>query len=123
MKSYMDLEVWQRGMDLTVLIYELTRDFPSEERFGLGQQLRRASVSIVSNVAEGYGRRTNPQRYQFLQLSLGSAYETETQLLLSSRLGFGKEEAIRESLRLVKDVGRSLVALMRYVRSDSSGPV
>lgn len=117
-KSYKDLEVWQEGMDLAVAVYGLTRDFPAGERFGLTQQLRRASVSSVSNVAEGYGRRTNPQRYQFLQNALGSAYEVETQLLLALRVGAGRADDADECLRLVKEVGRKLAVLMKFVQSD-----
>jgi four helix bundle protein len=86
--SYRDLKVWQKAMDLAVDIYAATANFPAEERFGIVQQMRRAAVSIPSNIAEGYGRRTARQRYNFLENSLGSTFELETQTELSSRLGF-----------------------------------
>ena len=84
MSSYRDLKVWQEAMVLAEKIYAATAVFPASERFGLTQQMRRAVVSIPSNIAEGYGRRTARQRYNFLENALGSVFELETQTELSA---------------------------------------
>lgn len=88
-------------MDLSYLIYGLTKEFPSDERFGLVSQMRRCSVSIASNIAEGAGRNTNGEFRQFLGIAQGSAFELETQALLSERMGFISEQ---NSIRIVEDI-------------------
>jgi four helix bundle protein len=85
--------VWQRAIQLTVAIYKLTASFPESERFGLTNQLRRASVSVASNIAEGYGRSTSGEYIQFLGDARGSNCEVQTQLVISAALGFGSEES------------------------------
>lgn len=87
-ESYRDLQVWQRGVDLTERIYETTQPFPLEERFGLVAQLRRAAVSIPSNIAEGWGRMSTQEFIRFLGIAHGSLTEVETQIIVSHRLGF-----------------------------------
>ena len=111
--SYRDLVVWQRAVQLTVAVYKLTSSFPASERFGLTNQLRRASVSVASNIAEGYGRSTKGEYLLFLGHARGSKCEVETQLVISGALGFGSgaERQIAESL--ADEVGRMLVAMMR----------
>jgi four helix bundle protein len=84
--SYEDLEVWQLAMSLAEACYELTRDFPKEELYGLTSQVRRAVVSIPANIAEGFGRDQTGSYIQFLRIALGSSRELETHLLLASRL-------------------------------------
>jgi four helix bundle protein len=88
-KSFRELIVWQRSIELSVAVYEFTRAFPSEELYGLRSQLRRASVSIASNIAEGYGRRSRGEFVQFLGIARGSNYELQTQLVLAQKMGFG----------------------------------
>src|SRR5579871_1476681 len=88
-QSFKDLSVWQRAVQLTVEVYKLTNDFPNSERFGLTHQLRRASVSVASNIAEGYGRATKGEYVQFLGHARGSVSEVETQLVIAKALGFG----------------------------------
>ena len=90
-KSHKDLKVWQESMDFVVLMYGITEDFPSKEAFGLTSQLRRASVSIPSNIAEGAGRKGSKEYSRFLYIALGSLSEVETQLEISHRLGYIKE--------------------------------
>jgi len=85
--SYRDLTVWQKAMELSVAIYEITRHFPPDELYGLTSQLRRASVSVASNLAEGYGRASRPEFRRFVAMARGSALEVETQLILASKLG------------------------------------
>ena len=86
--KYQDLIVWKKAIEYTVKVYEMTKKFPAEEKFGLVGQINRAAVSIPSNVAEGAGRDSRKEFSQFLSIALGSSYEAETQLILSCRLGF-----------------------------------
>ena len=92
--SFKELVVWQRAIQLSMEIYRLTATFPSSEQFGLISQMRRASVSIASNIAEGYGRSTKGEYLQFLGHARGSTCELQTQLIISSGLGFGKMKAL-----------------------------
>jgi four helix bundle protein len=100
-------------------IYSITSAFPAGERYGLVQQMRRASVSVPSNIAEGYGRRTPRQRYHFLENALGSLFELETQIELSSRLGFLSEADSAALAEMIATAGRRLTALMRYVQKQA----
>ena len=111
MKHYEDLLVWQKAMDLVVEVYELTRGFPTDERFGLCSQMRRAAVSIPSNIAEGQGRRTAGEFLNLLSNAKGSLNELETQLKLSQRLDYC--ETPTPLLDRVSEVGRLLNGLSR----------
>jgi four helix bundle protein len=86
-RSYRDLLVWQRAMDLAVATYELSRAYPRDELFGLTSQSRRAATSIVANIAEGYGRSTKPAYLNFMRIAQGSLKELETHLILAERIG------------------------------------
>ena len=86
--SFKDLIVWQRSIDLVEKVYKITKKFPEEERFGLISQIRRACVSVSSNIAEGNGRRTRKDYIQFLHIALGSLAELETQLVIAKRLSY-----------------------------------
>jgi four helix bundle protein len=86
--SYQDLIVWQKAMDLVIAIYAITKDFPTEERYGLASQMRRAAVSIPSNIAEGRRRGTGPEFQRFLLIAYGSGAELETQYEIGLRLGY-----------------------------------
>ena len=97
-RSYRDLQVWQKAMDLAKQCYQATRTFPSEERFGLTSQIRRAVVSVPSNIAEGHGRAHTKEYLNHLSMAKGSLVELETLLLLSQRVGFLKEPQL--ALRL-----------------------
>ncbi len=88
MKNYKDLQVWQKAFDLSFSIYTNTKQLPKEEIFGLMSQMRRAAVSIPSNIAEGHGRSTNKEFSYFLKISIGSCNELETQVLLSEKLKY-----------------------------------
>jgi four helix bundle protein len=92
--SFKDLVVWQRAVELSLAVYKLTGCFPPSERFGLSNQLRRALVSVASNVAEGYGRATKGEYIQFLGHARGSNCEVLTQLVIARGLHFGSEEAL-----------------------------
>jgi len=115
--SFKDLIVWQRSIQLTVSVYKLTASFPDVERFGLTNQLRRASVSIASNIAEGYGKSGKGEYLQFLGHARGSCAEAETQLTIARELGFGNEQALKATNALCDEVGKMLVALMKSLRA------
>ena len=112
-RSHRDLVVWQKGMDLVTEVYRLTQKFPDAERFGLVSQLRRASVSVPSNIAEGYGRGSTADYIRFLRSSRGSLYEVDTQLLLAARLGFIAQSDYEGILERINECGRMLAALIR----------
>ncbi|MEM8523421.1 MAG: four helix bundle protein [Bacteroidota bacterium] len=95
MHNFKELKVWQKSKTLVKEIYVLTRKFPNDERFGLTNQLRRASVSVPSNIAEGCGRGTDKQLIHFLNIAIGSLCEIETQLMLSFDLGFIEEKELK----------------------------
>ncbi len=115
-ESFRNLTVWQRSIELTLAVYRLTSSFPDSERFGLTNQMRRASVSVASNIAEGYGRSTTGEYLQFLGHARGSNSEVETQIVISKALGFGPEEMLHRSEELCSEVGRMLGALIKSVR-------
>jgi four helix bundle protein len=117
--SFRELEVWQRAVELTLTIYKLTASFPESERFGLTNQLRRASVSVASNIAEGYGRSTKGEYVQFLGHARGSISEVETQLVIASALGFGSKPILRSTEKLCSEVGRMLRAMMKSLQSKT----
>lgn len=110
--SYRDLKVWQRAMDLAVLVYDLTRDFPKDEQFGLTSQARRASVSIAANIAEGYGRSSKGSYLHFLRIAQGSLKEIETHLILATRVRICTVDATAPILSETDELGRMLRALI-----------
>jgi len=121
--SFRDLAVWQRSIELTLAVYKLTAAFPDSERFGLTNQLRRASVSVASNIAEGYGRATKGEYLQFLGHARGSASEVETQLVIAKALGYGSQQQLQSSEALCSEVGRMLRAMMRTLQTRSASLV
>ncbi len=119
-QSFKDLVVWQRAIELTADVYKLTSKFPEPERFGLTNQMRRASVSIASNIAEGYGRSTKGEYVLFLGHASGSCSELETQIVIAKKLGFGAPPNLESTESLCNDVGRLLGALMKSIRSKQA---
>jgi len=118
-RSYRDLTAWQRGMDLVVEVYKLTRCFPREEIYGLVNQLRRAAVSIPSNIAEGQGRGAGKEFVHFLRIARGSAQEVETQLVIAERLGFVTSDQTKTTLGLADEVCRLIMGLSRSLSESS----
>ena len=112
MEMYKDLIVWQKAMKLVRAVYALSKAFPSDERYALTDQLRRAVVSIPSNIAEGNGRASNADYGHFLAIARGSLYETMTQLQIASDLGY-IEEFPKELDELAVEVGRMLTSMLR----------
>jgi four helix bundle protein len=115
-ESFRELLVWQRAMEMTVAVYRYTEEFPAAERFGLISQLRRPSVSVRSNIAEGYGRGTRGEYLQFLGHARGSISEVETQLEIAAMLGFGTEGPRSQAGDLCNEVQRMLVALHKKLK-------
>lgn len=110
-KSYEELVVWQKAMVLVKRVYDLQKQLPKEELYVLGDQIRRAAVSIPSNIAEGFGRDTDNEFRRFFAISRGSLYEMKTQLQLSESLSFLQIDA--ETLSLIEEVGKLLNGLSR----------
>jgi four helix bundle protein len=117
--SFKDLVVWQRAIQLSLSIYKLTSSFPDSERYGLTNQLRRASVSVASNIAEGYGKLSRGEYLFFLGHARGSNFELQTQLVIANGLGFGNASARREVEGLSEEVSRMLVAIMNKLRKPA----
>jgi four helix bundle protein len=116
--SYRNLIVWEKSMDLVEKVYRLTSDFPNREIFGLTQQLRRAVVSIPSNIAEGHGRQSDGDFLRFLRIAQGSLREVETQLLIAGRLDYLNEQASATLLTATEEVGRLLNGFSKSVQRD-----
>ena len=113
--SYRDLIVWQRAVEMTIALYRLTEEFPKQEMFGLSSQLRRAGVSVASNIAEGWGRQSEGEYKHFLGMARGSNMEIQTQLLIASKLGFGDPKKLELAEPLSNETGKMLVSLMKKI--------
>ncbi len=120
MKSYTELEVWQKSRKLAGSIYRLTATFPKEEIFALTSQLRRSAVSIPSNIAEGCGRSTAKDSIHFFYIARGSLYELETQLYISFDLNYIKELALDQLLSLLTECKKLLHGFISYFRTLKS---
>jgi four helix bundle protein len=114
--TYTNLDVWKKARFLTCEIYKLTAKFPREELYGLGAQMRRAAVSIASNIAEGCGRQYKKETIQFQYLSRGSQYELETQLYLALDLGFVDEVEMKRILEVLIDCRKLLSGFINYLQ-------
>ena len=119
-QPFKDLIAWQKAAELTVETYKLTSHFPNSERFGLTNQMRRAAVSVASNIAEGYGRSTKGEYHLFLGHARGSCCELETQIFVARKLGFGTPSGLDATEHLCNGVGRLLGALMKSIRPKKS---
>ncbi len=120
-RGYKDLIVWQRGRKLVQVVYSLARSLPKEELFSLAAQMKRAAVSIPSNIAEGYGRNYRPEYIRFLNVARGSCFELETQMLLCTDLGFLSEQQAEEAFDLLQEIGRLLISLIRKLEGPKVG--
>lgn len=112
MKSYRDLIVWQKSMNWVTLVYSIVEVFPESEKFGLISQIKRSSVSVPSNIAEGYGRNYKRDYAKFLQVARGSLYECQTQIEIALNLGFIKREQIMEVSNLSIEIEKMLNSLI-----------
>jgi four helix bundle protein len=119
-QTFRELAVWQRAMQLTVAIYRLSQEFPREEQFGLTSQLRRAAVSIPSNIAEGQGRISKGEFRQFLGIARGSNCEVQTQLEIARSLSFGRPEMIGEAEALSEEVRKMLFGPLESLKASTT---
>ena len=117
--SYQDLKVWQRAMELAELVYKHTSKFPKEETYGLTSQLRRASVSIAANIAEGRGRNTLGEFAQFLGIARGLLAELETLLILSQRLGYTQDQDHHAMIAFCTEVSKMIVGLKKSIAAGN----
>lgn len=116
MASYRDLKVWQLGVDIALEVYRITGLFPKSEQYGLTSQLRRAAVSIASNIAEGHARKTQKELHRFLNIAKGSLAELETQLIIARELGFADGKQLEAIFAMTDSESKMLSGLMRSVK-------
>jgi len=116
MGNYKDLKVWKNGIDFVEEIYKITAKFPEEEKFGLVSQMRRAAVSIPSNIAEGANYRSRKEFRKFIRIAKGSLSELETQLIISSKLGFILNESYNKIIEQSDQISRMLAGLMNSLK-------
>ena len=117
-KSYKNLLIWQKGIRIVHLVYQLVKSFPQEELYALSSQLKRASVSIPSNIAEGYGRNTDKSFSHFLDISRGSLFEIETQLIIAKELGFVSDATLyKEILSLIEEESKMINAFSKTLKN------
>lgn len=122
LKNYKELRVWQKAYQLCVEVYRITRNFPKEERYGLTSQIRKAAVSVPSNIAEGYGRKTTREYVQALYVAYGSNCELETQVLLSGDLGYIEADDLEKLQKNLGDIERMLKGLINSLKNKHSNP-
>ncbi|MBR0178420.1 MAG: four helix bundle protein [Bacteroidales bacterium] len=116
MRNFRNYDVWSDGVDFSIDVYKITEQFPKKETYALSDQLQRAAVSIPSNVAEGCSRRSANEFAHFLEISLGSAYEVETQMEIAVRLGYVTKEQFLKSINDVQSIEKRLTSLINNVR-------
>ena len=117
-KSFRDLVVWQKSIKMAILVYKLTQDFPQDELYGLTSQMRRAGVSVASNIAEGHGRNSTKEYLRFLGVSRGSNYELQTQIEIAKSLGFGNDKILTEVESLSHEVGKMVFGIQESLKAD-----
>ena len=113
MQNFKQLDVWQKSVDMAVMVYALTNQLPDSERFGLVSQMNRAAISVASNIAEGSSRSSEKEYRRFLEIALGSAFELETHIFLAQKLNFLSPDATKPTEELVKKVQMMLNGLIR----------
>lgn len=122
MKGYRDLIVWQKSVDFVRQIYQLTSRFPEDEKFGLSLQLRRAAISIPSNIAEGQSRKSRKEFVRFLLMARGSVSEIDTQLFISQSLNYINSSDSVSAVQNTQEIGKMINGLIRSLQSESSEP-
>ncbi len=115
-KSFRDLFIWQKSMNLVTVIYEVSSKFPSQEMYGLTSQIRRCAISIPSNIAEGYGRNSTGDYKRFLQIAVGSLFEFQTQIEIAFNLHYLSKEVFDDLLRTCNDLDKMLYSLIQKLK-------
>jgi four helix bundle protein len=113
MHNFKELKVWKAGIEVTKVIFQLTKSFPSEERYGLISQMVRSAISIPSNIAEGCGRKTNKDFYHFLNIALGSSFELETQLIIAKEFNYINQEKLDNTCKSIMDIQKMINGLQK----------
>nr|WP_297306892.1 four helix bundle protein [uncultured Flavobacterium sp.] len=116
MRTHKDLEVWKLSIDFVTEIYAITKSYPKEEQFGITNQIRRAAVSVPSNIAEGAGRRSDKEFLQFLYIALGSVQEIDTQLLISLNLEFISKSDYDNLMTKLNQISKMLFGLIKSIK-------
>ena len=119
-KTYKDLIVWQKAMEMTIALYQIVKKLPKEETYALGDQMRRAAISIPSNIAEGFGRNSKKEYLQFLYIANGSVYELETQLLLCVQIKYLTEVEIQPLISLLSEIGKIIMTITKKLTLNTS---
>ncbi|WP_309398200.1 four helix bundle protein [Cerasicoccus maritimus] len=119
-ESFRDLIVWQKAMELVTLVYRVSADFPPSEQFALTNQIRRAAVSIPSNIAEGYGRRSRADYIRFLRIASGSLYEMQTQIEIARNLAFTESQHTSEIDSISTEIERMLASLINKLETKQN---
>jgi len=122
LKNYKELNVWQKSYELCLKIYRITTKFPNEEKYGLTSPIRRSAVSIPSNIAEGYGRKTTADYIRMLYISYGSVCELETQVLLAGDLDFIENGELDTGKKDIAEIERMLKALIKSLENKHLNP-
>jgi len=122
LKNYKELNVWKKAYELCVEIYKVTQGFPKEERYGLTSQIRKAAVSVPSNIAEGYGRKNIREYIQALYIAYGSLCELETQMMLAGEFCYLKPKDLERLLQEMGDIERMLKGLIRALENKAKNP-
>jgi len=117
MRNFKELKIWQKGFDIAVKSFKLVSTFPKEERYGISSQLTRAAVSIPSNIAEGSSRKSEKDYNRFLEISLGSTFEAETQLLIAAAVNFGNTDMRNEILKDIQEEQKMLSGFMNKLNN------
>lgn len=115
MKTYRDLIVWKKSMELVTKIYQMTKTFPREEIYGLASQIRRCAISVPSNIAEGYGRKSTDDYLRFLQIAMSSLYELQTQIEIALNLKYLPDNKFQQIYESTREIERMLSSLIRKV--------
>jgi four helix bundle protein len=117
--KFKELVVWQKSIDLTIFIYSLTNRFPKKEEFTLVSQINRACISIASDIAEGAGRNSKKEFYNFLGISVGSSFELETQLIISHRLNYIETESYNKATLLINEIQNMIFKLQKTLQPNT----
>ena len=112
MRNFKELKIWQKGFDIAINAFKLTSSFPKEEKYGITSQITRAAVSIPSNIAEGSSRNSEKEYSRFVEISLGSSFELETQLLIAQATNFGDNEIRNQMLKDIDEEQKMIMSFM-----------
>ena len=119
-KSYKELNIWKRSYELVFVVYQQTKKFPKEERYALVDQINRAVVSVSSNIAEGFGRGSNQELVRYCNISKGSLFEIETQIMIAERLGYIPETVKNDIIQEIEEISRMITSFQKTLTPKST---